>query len=247
MRRQAFLWMQGLVISPHNQPAAPTPAPTGAIATMPDYIPVNDSETGTWLSNFLDVVNANLATWGLVAGDVTPLSDAVAAYNTAVADQQTADAAFRAAVQAKKTARGGVAAILRPFVRRIDNHPGMTNALRALLQITVPKGTRTRKQVGPEIPGMVLELKPGQVVIHFGTDAGNENANGKPAWSLGCNIYRKKASESEYALIAFDTASPYVDTITGPAINVSYKAAYRGTRETDIGGMCPEQTVAAGS
>jgi hypothetical protein len=34
---------------------------------------------------------------------------------------------------------------------------------------------------------------------------------------------------------------------TGPAINVSYKVAYRGTREADLCAMCPEQTVAAAS
>jgi hypothetical protein len=62
--------------------------------------------------------------------------------------------------------------------------------------------------------------------------------------------------EIEFRLIAFDTvlatdarrgASPYVDTVTGSAVNVSYKAAYRGVRATDIGGSSAEQTIAAGS
>ena len=69
--------------------------------------------------------------------------------------------------------------------------------------------------------------------------------NGKPAWAKECNIHRKKAGETEWKLFALDTSSPYVDTITGPAISVSYRMAYRGTKETDIGPMSPEQSVAA--
>ncbi|MCL6629647.1 MAG: hypothetical protein K6U00_08625, partial [Armatimonadetes bacterium] len=93
---------------------------------------------------------------------------------------------------------------------------------------------------------LFLETKPGQVIVHFGTDASNELHNGKPSWARGCNIYRKKAGESGFTMIAFDTASPYVDTITGSAVDVTYKVAYRGTKETDIGPMSPEQTIAAG-
>ena len=120
----------------------------------------------------------------------------------------------------------------------------MTDGIRAQLKITVP--TRTRRGVGSDIPGMVLEMRPGEVIVHFGTDTGNEQQNGKPAWAAGCNIYRKKGTETEYSLIAFDTASPYTDHIPGGAVNVSYKVVYLGVRVTDEGGMSPEQTVAAG-
>ena len=105
---------------------------------------------------------------------------------------------------------------------------------------------KKRRGVRTDIPGMVLGLRPGEVIVHFGTDAGNEQQNGKPAWATGCNIYRKKGIETEYSLIAFDTASPHIDHITGGAVNVSYKVTYRGVRVTDEGGMSPEQTVAAG-
>ena len=94
---------------------------------------------------------------------------------------------------------------------------------------------------------MVLEMLPGQVVVHFGTTPGNELTNGKPGWALGCNIYRKRAAEADFTLIAFDTASPYVDAIGAAAGAVAYRAAYRGVRATDIGAVCPAQSVAAGS
>jgi len=212
-----------------------------------DYVPQNDTQFQAWLTNFVTVLNANLATVGLVAADVTPLTTAQTNFNTAVTTQITAQDAAAAAVATKKTRRITLETTLRPLVRRINNHPGMTDGLRANLAITVPDRVPSRRGVGVEIPGIVLDLRPGQVVIHFGSDAGNELRNGKPAWALGCNIYRKRGTETDYSLIAFDTASPYIDTVTGSAVNVSYKAAYRGVRATDIGGSSAEQTIAAGS
>jgi hypothetical protein len=84
---------------------------------------------------------------------------------------------------------------------------------------------------------MVLEMQPGQVVVHFGTTPGNELTNGKPDWALGCNIYRKRGAETDFTLIAYDAASPYVDTSTGAAGAVAYR----------VGAVSPAQTVAAGS
>lgn len=203
----------------------------------PDYIPANDAEFLAWSTNFFAVLNANLATVGLVAADVTPVTTAQTSYSTSVGDQLTKQAAMDGAIATKKTRRTAYEPTLRALVKRVQAHPGMTDGLRAQLGITIPASTRTRRSPGPELPGLRLETRPGQVIIHFGT---------KPAWALGCNIYRKKSGEVEFTLIALDTASPYIDTLTGPAITVAYKAAFRGNRDTDEGGFCPEQSVAAG-
>ena len=212
----------------------------------PDYIPTSDAEFLAWSTNFFAVLNANLATVGLGAGDVIPLENAKSAYSASVSDAIAKLAVASAAIETKKTSRDDYQPPLRALVRRIQAHPGMTDALRAQLGITVPSQSRARRSPGPEIPGLTLETRPGQVILHFGTDPNNGQRNGKPAWAAGCNLYRKKPGDTEFVLIAFDTASPYVDTVTGPAVSVAYKAAYRGTRDTDEGGLCPEQTVAAG-
>ena len=211
-----------------------------------DYIPTSDAEFLAWSTNFFTVLNANLATVGLTAADVTPHTTAQTAFATAVTDQVAKQAALDGSVATKKTRRSAYATPLRPLVKRIQAHPGMTDALRAQLGITVPTRTKRRRSPGPELPLLRLETRPGQVILHFGTEPGNEQRNGKPAWALGCNLYRKKAGEAEFSLIAFDTSSPYIDTVSGPATDVTYKAAYRGSRDTDEGGFSPEQTVAAG-
>jgi hypothetical protein len=39
-----------------------------------DYLPRNDAEFLAWMNTFLSALNANLATFGLVAADLTPLN-----------------------------------------------------------------------------------------------------------------------------------------------------------------------------
>ena len=211
-----------------------------------DYIDPNDAVFIAWSANYFTVINANLAAVGLIAGDVTPVSNARDAFSLAYTDQVAKEAAATAAVALKRTRRTTYVPQLRALVKRVQAHPGMTDSLRGQLGVTVPKRTRTRRGVGAEVPGVVLEPKPGQVIIHFGDNPGNEQTNGKPAWAAGCNIYRKFPGDLDFVLIAFDTASPYVDTIKGAARDVSYKAAYRGIRASDEGASSPEQTVAAG-
>ena len=212
-----------------------------------DYVPTNDNDLNAWIVNFNTVLNANLATLGLVAADITTLSSTTSAFSASITTAITAEAAYRQAVENKKTRRAALEIALRAMVKRVNGHPGMTDAIRAQLGITVPDRIPSRHGVGPEVPVVELELKPGQVVVHFGTTPGNELTNGKPAWAIGCNIYRKKASDADWTLIAFDTASPYVDTITGPAANYQYRVAYRGTRATDEGASSVQSTVATGA
>jgi hypothetical protein len=212
-----------------------------------DYIPNNDNDLNAWIANFNTVLNGNLATLGLVAADITTLSSTTSAFSASITTAMTAETAHRQATENKKTRRAALELAVRAMVKRVNGHPAMTDAIRAQLGITVPDRVWSRKGVGPEVPVVELELKPGQVVIHFGTTPGNELTNGKPAWALGCNIYRKKPADADWILIAFDTASPYVDTISGPAGNYQYRAAYRGTRATDEGASSAESTVATGA
>jgi hypothetical protein len=153
---------------------------------MTRYIPPNDADFLAWMNNFISVLNANLATFGLVAADLTPLTNARNDFQTKLGNFQTAETAFRTASEAKKTSRNTAEPLFRQMAQRINRHPAMTNALRAQLGLTVPK-PRQRRGVGPEIPGVRLEVDAGRVVVHFGTNPDDERLNGKPEWALGAN------------------------------------------------------------
>ena len=212
------------------------------------YIPANDAEFANFLTNFLTVLNAgNLPATGLTAPEIVPLTAATTAFDAAVTDKIAKEKAFRAAVGVKDTRRDAVEAILRTLVNRIQVAPGVTDGLRLQLDIPVRGATEgTGDAPRTEVPNVVLEAVPGRVVVHWGTNAANEQLNGKPRWARGANIYRKKTGETQYVLVGFDTASPFVDKVPGAAVTASYKVAYRGTREDDESPFSPEQSVAAG-
>jgi hypothetical protein len=49
---------------------------SGGVRMASGYIPRNDADFLAWMDNFLTVLNANLATFGLVAADLTSLTNA---------------------------------------------------------------------------------------------------------------------------------------------------------------------------
>ncbi len=216
------------------------------MAAKEDDIPFNDAELVNWAANFMTVLSANAASLGLVPENLAPVEAERVAFGQALLDHVQQQALAKAAVEKKKAQRRSFEAVLSPLVRWISSHPGMTSELRANLGLRVPVKGRTVARAGSEAPGLVLETRPGQVLVHFGTNLSNELLNGKPDWARGCVIFRRKGDEPSFSMIAFDIASPYLDRVTGPAVDVTYKVAYCGTRENDLGPMSPEQTVAAG-
>lgn len=213
---------------------------------MPDYVPSNDDQFKAWLSNFMTVLGNHLAELGLDPADIVQLTGAQTLFGNALTNHHSMHATARSATAAKDGARDGVVALLRPLVRDINNSLQMTPDLRSLLGLPPREGGRTVMTVGEDVPDIYLETVPGQVIVHFGTTPANEQTNGKPSWARGCNIYRKKAGEEAFVMIAFDSASPYVDEVSGSAADYTYVVRYRGTRASNIGPQSTPATIAAG-
>ncbi|MFN4034214.1 MAG: hypothetical protein ACK4ME_11480 [Fimbriimonadales bacterium] len=210
-----------------------------------DYLPKPDTDFLAWMNNFLTALNANLATFGLVAADLTPLTNARNDFQSKLGTFQSAQIALRTASEAKKGSRDTAEGLFRQMAQRINRHPNMTDALRAQLGLNVPR-PRQRRGVGPEIPGVRLEVDAGRVIVHFGTNPDDERLNGKPEWAIGANIYIREEGESAYRLLAFDTASPYLWEYRGAPKRFYFRVAYRGVREQDEGTPSPEEVVSVG-
>jgi hypothetical protein len=211
-----------------------------------DYVPANDADLALWLYNLIAGLNNHLIELGLVAADLTPLEDDYTAFSGSVTTLGTQRIAFGAAMNNKKALKTAVEATVRPLVQRVQLAPGMTDEIRGELQIPVRgSGVHTAGAMPPDVPKLYLETEPGTVWVHFGTEPANERINGKPAGVKGCNIWRMKAGETSYSLLAFETASPYEDTIDGNGSDYTYVVQYRGTRAKDTGQSSIAGTIAA--
>ena len=58
-----------------GKPQARRRAPSRKAFPMADYIPGGDAALNAWLDNFVTYATANLANLGLVAGDLTPVTE----------------------------------------------------------------------------------------------------------------------------------------------------------------------------
>lgn len=212
---------------------------------MPDYIPGNDHEFRDWMANFITVITPHLAELGLTVDDLLPLQGVSTCFTTAVAAFVAAKDEMTAASNGKKTKRTASEGVFRPFVKLLQLNPALSDELRGSLRIPVRSTTMNTVGMSEEKPAMFLEADAGKVFVHFGTTPTNERTNGKPAGVKGCNIYRKKAGEESYQMVAYATSSPYVDRITGTGADYTYVVEYRGTKVDDIGSQSEPTTIAA--
>ncbi len=179
-----------------------------------DYIPKRDGDFFTWERNFTTYVDANAAALGLLPADVDPLLAAQGTWMPAYMDNETKQAAARAATTVKCQARAAYEAVIRPLVRRIQASPVVTDEQRRLMGITVADTEPT--PVGPVATrpiATVYTKEPLRHEIRF-VDAETPTRRARPQGVLGCEIWVKvgdpaPTTESEFTFLGMDTHSPY--------------------------------------
>lgn len=191
-----------------------------------DYLPGPDTDLRAWVTNFVTYANANLVNLGLVAGDMTPVTTAQTAFNTALDAHIAAQASAEAARQTKDTNRASLETALRPLVRRLQASSSVDNTERQALGITVKDSQPT--PVGPPSTRPVGSVDTSQRLrhmVHFvdETEGGAPGNKAKPAGVMGCEVWVKvtaaggapPVSESELSFLALDTRTPYLAEYAG--------------------------------
>lgn len=119
------------------------------VNNMPrDYIPAIYKVFKDSLDYFIKTANNNLALLGLVAADITPLSTDKANFNSVLTYYEAKKTISKAATQKKDIVRKSAEAKTRALVMSIQSKAGITNDIKAQLQITVSGSTPPP----PEIP-----------------------------------------------------------------------------------------------
>ncbi|MCI0360522.1 MAG: hypothetical protein L0211_18755 [Planctomycetaceae bacterium] len=204
---------------------------------MADYIPRTDANFDAWQTSFVAVVNGNLAGYGLVAGDMTPVTTAQTAWNSGFSAQQTAQAAAEAATQTKDANRETLTAAIRALVRKIQATPSVSDTDKAAAGITVPDTTPTPSGPPATAPvGKVDTSQRLQHTIHF-SDSATPTSKAKPAGVRGCEIWMKvgtppPTSASDLAFVTLDTRTPHVIAFDGADANktITYWLRWVSTR-----------------
>lgn len=178
-----------------------------------DYIPQGDADFDVWQQNFYAYVNAHLPELGLSAADLAPLTASQANWQTAYSSHISAQAQAYGARQGKDTARDDFESLTRQFVRRVQSLPGVTDAQRAQMSITVP---RERSATGAPQTRPVTSVNTEQRLRHTVNfvDETTPTSRARPEGVTGCEIWNRvgdaPTGPSQMTYLGTDTRTPYV-------------------------------------
>lgn len=202
------------------------------------YVPRSDAEFDEWLSNFVSQMQANGATFGFSAAEITALQNAFSDWKTRYPAHLSAQAAAEAAKQAKDQSRRTVEQLARRYTQRLQRHPSMTDAQREAFRITVPD--RTRTPVAPPDTAPMGQVDTSQRLVHrvyfWHVDAQGAR-RGKAPGAAACEIWRKIGGDppqdlSECEFVGAPSRSPYRVVYSGSeaGVTVHYILRWRTAR-----------------
>jgi hypothetical protein len=185
-----------------------------------DYIPTTDADLIAWVNNFLAYTNANLATLGLVAADLTPVQSAATGFETNFAANNAAQASAQGARQKKDDSRGALVALVRPLARQLQAKGTVEDSHRQSLGLNIKSTSRTAAAAPATRPVATVDTSQRlRHVISF-VDEQTPGSRAKPAGVMGCEVWVKvgptpPVDPSECRYLATDTATPYTAEYEG--------------------------------
>lgn len=185
-----------------------------------DFIPKADADFYNHAKQYNEYVKINYAALGLTQDDATKLDNAFIRFENDYNANLAAIAAAEASVQTKNSSRSTLTNLIREDTKVIQANPGVTNAQKAELGITIPKETKTPAPVPTTRPIADIDNKQRlQHTIHF-FDEGSQKSKAKPEGVRGCEIWCKIGGEppldySETKYLATDTKTPYIAHFEG--------------------------------
>jgi len=221
---------------------------------MGGYIPAGNEAFEIWLNNFSQQLNVHGAAVGATPAEIVEFMSAYSRFHPENMFVSMNKNAYEAAVAARDTDRNEVIEpCLREFVQRIQNDPGMTDAIRRSLGITVRDDIPTVQSekaiegVGP--PLFFVNIgQAKRAILSFGPNPMNARHNGLPAGMRAVRIWYhigkgEPQAEKDWVFLDDDNRSPYTHvTMNSEPLTVTYRVAYVD-RHNRIGAPCAPVTV----
>lgn len=179
------------------------------------YYPRSDPDFLAWGEQFNTYVQAHFSALGLGPGDVLGLNADLISFSAAHEALVKARAEAAAALETRTRARRKFAAAVRTAVRRVQAHPGTTDAHRANLGITVPDRERTPVTAPTGRPLVKVDVSKRLLHRIAFVDEKTPTRRARPAGVMGAEIWVKvgdpaPVDPSELTFLAVDTKTPYL-------------------------------------
>ena len=181
-----------------------------------DYIPQADTKFDEWFHKFCANLPGVAQAVGLSQNFVTDVLGTHLRWNTNYPAHLQAQTTAEVATEVKNSNRVSAQEKIRAAVGMLQANPQLLDSQRELLSITVRDTIPT--PVSPEYvmelepPLLKLDLRTGQVTIHFGVNPADEKKNAKPENIAGVKIWYR-VGEGQWQWVGDDTNSPYMHNI----------------------------------
>lgn len=153
------------------------------------FLPQREGPLAAWANNLATKLVADAAGFGLTEKDATDFQALQQAFAAAYALLQNPDTKTSPNVADKNTKKKAMIESARELVKRIQAWPGITNAKREELQITVPDVEPSPVPVPSTMPRITILSTLGRTV-HFKVNDVDETRRGKPPEVASAFIYR---------------------------------------------------------
>lgn len=168
------------------------------------YIPRPDAGFNAWRTNFVQYVTSHFFEIGLTEEQVATLSAAAIAWGKEYAAHVAAQAAAESARSKKDAARAALEQVIRPYVRIIQAHSGVTDGMRAGMGIAVKDAGLASEELGRGDGGApggngalnggvpVARVEQGGRLTHVVrySDSATPTRRAKPRWAMGVELRR---------------------------------------------------------
>jgi septal ring factor EnvC (AmiA/AmiB activator) len=118
-----------------------------------DWIESRDAAFQSQADDLVATIARHAEVWGLSVEELSPLQQSKQDFDQAMTEQAEQAMIYHAKVAAKQAKRDELEQALRAMVRRINNHPGMTEELRQQMKLASPtratNRTRTHRASRP--------------------------------------------------------------------------------------------------
>ena len=118
-----------------------------------DWVRSRDGAFQDQANQLIALIASHQSLWGLSETDLTALGQCQQEFEAALSDQAQGATVYHALVADKQAKREALERELRAMVRRINNHPGMTDALRKSMGLASPTRKPTKSACRAEAEG----------------------------------------------------------------------------------------------